>query len=83
MQPVHYRAVMRCADPLRLIATLRNNGVRAIVPVERWELLDEPEKYPMADRLARTTISLPLYPGLAASDAHRIAHVTRDFVALH
>lgn len=78
-QPVRYRAVMRCADPIRLIEALRNNGVRAIVPVERWELLDEPEKYPKADMLASTSVSLPIYPALVASDAQRIAHIAKDF----
>lgn len=79
MQPVRYRAVMRCADPMRLIDALRNNGVRAIVPVERWELLDEPAKYPVADRLASTSISLPIYPALKAGDAQRIASIAQDF----
>lgn len=78
-EPVRYRAVMRCAEPARLIEALRNNGVRAIVPVERWELLDEPEKYPAADRLANTSISLPLYPGLAVNDAQKIADIAKDF----
>lgn len=79
IQPVRYRAVMRCAEPMRLIETLQHNGVRAIVPVERWELLDEPEKYPMADGLTSTTISLPIYPALAASDAQRIAKIAKEF----
>lgn len=79
MQPVRYRAVMRCADPNRLIEALRNNGVRAIVPVERWELLDEPAKYPVADRLANTSISLPIYPGLAVNDAQKIADIAKGF----
>lgn len=78
-RPVRYRAVMRCFEPMRLIAALQDNGVRAIVPVERWELLDEPERYPIADGFARASISLPIYPVLAASDAHRIACIARDF----
>ncbi|MDD2914466.1 MAG: DegT/DnrJ/EryC1/StrS aminotransferase family protein [Gallionella sp.] len=79
MQPVRYRAVMRCTAPSRLIETLQNNGIRAIVPVEQWELLDEPEKYPMASRLASTTVSLPIYPTLAAGDARRVAGIAGDF----
>lgn len=76
---VRYRAVMRCSEPMRLIAALRDNGVRAIVPVERGELLDDPEKYPVAAGFARACISLPLYPVLAPIDAHRIAGIAKNF----
>ena len=70
---------MHCAEPMRLIETLQHKGIRAIVPVERWELLDVPEKYPVADGLARATISLPIYPALATSDAQRVASIAKDF----
>ena len=80
IQPVRYRAVMRCAEPMRLIEALRHNGIRAIVPVERRELLDVLEKYPVADRLTRASISLPIYPALTASDAQRIANIAKVFI---
>lgn len=78
-QSVRYRAVMHCVEPMRLIETLHHAGIRAIVPVERWELLDMPERYPFADELTRTSISLPIYPALAISDAQRIANIAKDF----
>jgi perosamine synthetase len=78
-RPVRYRAVMRCAEPMRLVKALQDKGIRAIVPVERWELLDAPERYPVADELARTSVSLPIYPALAAGDAQRIAGIAKDF----
>jgi perosamine synthetase len=78
-QPARYRAVMYCAEPMRLIETLHHAGIRAIVPVERWELLDAPEKYPVANKLTCASISLPIYPALAISDAQRIANIAKDF----
>jgi len=78
-QPVRYRAVMRCTEPMRLIETLQHKGIRAIVPVERWELLDVPEKYPVADGLTRATISLPIYPALATNNTQRVASIAKDF----
>ncbi|MBK7000785.1 MAG: DegT/DnrJ/EryC1/StrS family aminotransferase [Rhodoferax sp.] len=79
IRPVRYRAVMRCAEPMRLIETLRQNDICAIVPVERWELLDMHENYPVADRLTGATISLPIYPALAASDAQKVASIAKYF----
>lgn len=79
-QPVRYRAVIRCAEPAELIAALHEQDVRAIVPVKEWELLDEPEKYPFAQRLTHSTVSLPLYPTLAENDARKIVAIVRDFI---
>lgn len=79
-QPVRYRAVMRCNEPKRLIEKLLENDIRAIVPVERWELLDAPEKHPEAESLTRSTVSLPLYPALDIHDAERIANLAKEFI---
>lgn len=78
-QSARYRAVMRCAEPKHLIETLLDNGIRAIVPVERWELLDSPDKYPLAEALSCSSVSLPIYPALKASDVKRIANIAKDF----
>ena len=56
---------------------LRSDGIETIVPVERWELLHrylglDPGRFPGAERLADTTLSLPLYPALADADVDRI-----------
>ena len=63
--PARFRCVMKTAtSPCEIIASLEAKGVRAIVPVEDWELLDTPESYPNARRLSMETVSLPLYPSL-------------------
>lgn len=78
--PVRYRAVMRCPEPEKLITALRNEKVRAIVPIELWELLDKTEKYPVAEELTCSTVSLPIYPSLEERVAQKIAGIARTFI---
>lgn len=78
IQPVRYRSVMRCGDPARVIAALAAEGVRAIVPIEEFELLDSPSIYPLARTLANTTVSLPVYPSLREQDVRRIALIAKE-----
>lgn len=78
-QPVRYRAVLKCAAPEHVINALAQAGVRSIVPVERWELLDDAERYPVAAGLTEHSVSLPLYPSLSNDDATRIARIVKEF----
>ncbi len=54
VQPVRYRAVMRCDDPRRVIGALAAEEIRAIVPIEEFELLDVPADYPVASAWTNT-----------------------------
>lgn len=78
VRPVRYRSVMRCSDPARVIAALGVAGIRAIVPIEECELLDDPIKYPAALRLANSTVSLPAYPSFREEDVARIARIAKE-----
>jgi dTDP-4-amino-4,6-dideoxygalactose transaminase len=67
-----------------LMAHLTAHGVACIVPVERFELLHrylglDPAAFPVAERLADTTLSLPLYPALSDAEADRICAALRGF----
>lgn len=69
-------------DALR--AHLAERGVTSIVPVERFELLHrylglDPAAFPVAERLADTTLSLPLYPALSDAEAEHIAASLESF----
>jgi len=77
VQSVRYRAVMRCDDPRRVIAALAAGGIRAIIPIEEFELLDAPANYPVSRALSNTTVSLPVYPSLKGEDVEKIAHIAR------
>jgi perosamine synthetase len=78
VQPVRYRIVMRCTEPLRVISAFASAGIRAIIPIEKGELLDDSARYPVASALANTTASLPAYPGLREEDVARIACVAKE-----
>lgn len=75
--PNRYRCVMRCENPQDVIAALAAENIRAIVPVEEFELLDSQGSYPYSSALTKTTVSLPIYPELRHEDVSRIAHIVR------
>ncbi|TLU81982.1 MAG: DegT/DnrJ/EryC1/StrS aminotransferase family protein [Chlorobium sp.] len=76
--PVRYRAVVRCSEPMVLIKRLSENGIRAIIPLERWELLDNPHDYSNAEMFSWTSISLPVYPELSPLDAKNIGTIIKE-----
>jgi perosamine synthetase len=79
--PVHYRAVVRSAHPLRLIERLAQRGVTAIVPVEERELLGPAEQFPRATEFANSTVSLPIFPSLSDDDVRHIVSSLRSIAA--
>lgn len=68
--PVRYRAVVRTANPKKMINRLKSKGIRAIIPIEDWELLGRKQN---ALRFSRHTVSLPIYPLLTDREAKMIA----------
>lgn len=75
---VRFRAVMPTDRAKHVIARLAQDGISAIVPVEDWELLDHPEIYPAALRLARSTVSIPAYPSLTDAEITTIIRSVRS-----
>lgn len=78
IEPCHYRAILRVSDPGRVIAELKRVHVRAIVPIEDWELLDDVDRFPMAKPLTYSTVSIPIYPSLSDSEIRMIADVLSE-----
>lgn len=72
---VRYRAVIRVKKPDAVISALATKRIRAIVPVEAWELLGDADSFPEAKEFCATTVSLPIYPMLRDRDVDRIAKV--------
>jgi perosamine synthetase len=72
LEPVRFRGVLKTTSPTSLLAALVEQGIRAIVPLEEWEILGNPQNFPNAQRLARSTVSLPLYPTLSKQE---VAHI--------
>jgi perosamine synthetase len=75
--PCRYRAILRLRDPEVAIAQLAAQGVRAIVPIADWELLGEAEQFPLAAALARSTVSLPIFPTLTGDELARVIAAVR------
>jgi len=57
-------------------------GVATIIPIESYELLHNylllPDKFPTAEKIAATTLSLPLYPALTDDEVDRVCEVLKD-----
>jgi perosamine synthetase len=72
--PVRYRAVLKTDCPIQIIKELNKIGVKAIVPIERDELLSSSVNYKNANLLANKTVSLPIYPSLDYSVVNKISN---------
>jgi perosamine synthetase len=68
MEPCNYRAILRVADPRGVIARFEQDGIRAVVPIADWELLEDAAGFRNAASLARSTVSIPIYPTLSHSE---------------
>lgn len=81
-----YRFVIRTEDEARrdrLLTHFKESGVGVIIPLERYELLHrylglDPYDFPNAERLADTTLSLPLYPALADAEVERVSRALKE-----
>ena len=78
--PVRYRAVMLCEKQPDLIKALKRSGIKSIIPIEEWELKDNPDHYPFAKQLTTQTISLPIYPNLSEEDVSKIIKIAKNFI---
>jgi perosamine synthetase len=81
--PVRYRSIVRTQSPHAIIDKLAQYDIKAIVPVEDWELLGAAEQYPNAAALTRTTVSLPTYPLLNDEELSRILDVLNEPACVH
>jgi perosamine synthetase len=77
-EPNHFRFVIRLDEVETARQRFERAGVTTIVPTEPWELLHRQmgvprELFPVAERVARTTLSLPIQPSLTDDDRRRVA----------
>lgn len=70
--PVYYRAIIRVNNPVEIKEKLLEQGVKAIIPIEDWELLGDGLEYKNSYNLTKTTLSLPIYPSLTNQDVEDI-----------
>jgi perosamine synthetase len=70
--PVYYRAVIKVNNPIEIKDRLLKKGIKTIIPIEHWELLDNSSEYKNAYNLTQTTLSLPIYPSLTSREVNNI-----------
>jgi perosamine synthetase len=78
--PIRYRAVLRTDNAIKIIKALELRGVKAIVPIEMWELISQDEKFVNARNLTRQSVSLPIYPELAEDKVVEIAKIVSEYL---
>ena len=71
-----YRYVLRFEDAEQVglaMSRLASAGIETIVPLRTDELLGYPQRCPNAAAIAKTTLSLPIWPGMTHEQTHRVA----------
>jgi perosamine synthetase len=74
---VRYRAIMKTDRARKIIDTMYSYGIKAIVPIEEFELLGDRDLYPNALEMTRTTVSLPIYPSMTDKEVDLIILVVK------
>ena len=77
--PIRYRAVLKTGKPNEIIEQLNNENIRAIIPIEKDELLGEPNNYINAEKLSENTVSIPIYPSLDMGVVNKICETVSRF----
>jgi perosamine synthetase len=77
---VSYRAVIRVNNPVKIKGKLLRLGIKTIIPIEDWELLDNGSEYKNAYHLTQTTLSLPIYPSLTNKDVLNIVNQLKKVI---
>ena len=69
---IYYRAILKIQNSKYIQSELLKKGIKTIVPIEDWELLDDGFKYENSYNLTQTTLSLPIYPSLKNEEVEYI-----------
>ena len=82
----HYRYIIRLEEEKKqqLSDYLLSKGIKTIVPIETYELLHNylkisPEGFPNAEIIAKTSLSLPIYPALTHTELDNIIKALKSF----
>ena len=72
IKPIRYRAILKTSEQKSIIEKLEMKGIKAIIPLEDWELLGEKDSNPNSLEFCRNTVSIPIYPSLTDEEVELI-----------
>lgn len=82
----NYRYIIRIneKDRVQFSSYLLEKGIKTIVPIESYELLHNyiklsPNDFQIAENIAKTTLSIPIYPALLDEEVDYIIKTIKDF----
>lgn len=78
-RPNCYRFLLRTSKVKAVKNFLMKRGIKTIVPIETYELLhrylkQSPKNFPVSEKIAKTTLSLPVFPALLTEEVNMIKH---------
>lgn len=76
---VHYRTLVSTKNPAKLINWLFKNGVTAIRPYERAEMVGNLVGFPNAAKFTDHSVSIPNFPKLKLRYVRKISNLIREF----
>lgn len=80
-ESVYYRFVIRSRKPIKKIQEVfKENDIQTIIPIETYELLHrylkmDRKAFKNSEELAKTTLSIPIYPSLKEEEISKIIQV--------
>lgn len=83
-KPNFFRFLVRYKNPQKLKIFLEKRDVKTIIPIETHELLhrylgQKSTNFLVSERVAKTTLSIPIYPALTISEINKIKGFLKDF----
>lgn len=82
-----FRFLIRVKNPNKIKKILEKKGVQTIIPIQTHELLHRylsksPSSFPVAEEIAKTTLSLPIYPTLTSVEVKHIISSVKSILSL-
>lgn len=77
-QPVRFRAIVQTEKQRQVIGTLEKANIKAVIPLESWEIKGSKKQFPLAYSWSEKTVSIPIYPTLSDKDVARIIDVVTN-----
>lgn len=76
--PVRFRAILVTHNQKGILQALEKAKIRAVIPLESWELQGTKDEYPNAYAWTQKTVSLPIYPSLSDDEVEKVINVVQD-----